>query len=112
MTDQVGDRNGDAGRRGFSRIGDHGRWRVTTETAVYDIDLDAAWICRHPADEQPRGGQYPHIATLRSDDTPIPLVAVHQCQLGAPMILVLDLRGDGVLTVRMSTEVLKVERVR
>ncbi|TQL60973.1 hypothetical protein FB474_2376 [Oryzihumus leptocrescens] len=96
----------------FARIGTAGRWRVRTETAVYDIDLDAAWICRHPANEQRGGAHDARVAALRLDDTPIPLVTVHQCQLGAPMILVLDLRGDGILTVRLSTEVLTIERAR
>lgn len=44
-------------------------------------------------------------ADLRGDRQTIPLLAVPTVQVGHPLVLLLDVRGDGIPTVRTSTPV-------
>jgi hypothetical protein len=80
---------------------------VLTQTALYELDLDRHVARRHPGTAGALATQEapPEAASLRRDHAPIPLLGVLFCRLGAPMILMLDARGDGIATVRVSTPV-------
>lgn len=89
-----------------------GRWRVWTESSCYLIDLKERWIIR----ERGAGvGPLPDLpplaeaSTLRRDGDQIPLLEMYQLEIGKPMIMLLDVRGDGVSTVRTTTYVRGME---
>ena len=83
----------------------HGVWQVTTETSTYLLDLDGQRIIRVPdtgAGSQGGEGQI-RVAALRRDHESIPLLRLISCEIGAPMQMLLDVRGDGVATLRTTT---------
>lgn len=92
-------------------IGWTGRWHVLTETALYELDLHVNRMVRHRRPEPGSlfGLSAPQVASLRGDGQPVALLAVIRCALGEPMLLALDLRGDGILTLRETTTVLRIE---
>ncbi len=102
-----------AGGRTQLTDGDVGSWVVTTLTSCYLLDLDAREITRQPGGGNP--GPYgwdsgpPEIASLRRDREAVPVHAVAHCHLGEPLVLLLDLRGDGVVTIRRSTQVVAID---
>lgn len=89
-----------------------GRWWVHTQTAMYLLDLERRKVTRfpdannelRPEDLLEEGDDYA-VSQLRLDSETIPLVQLMTLALGEPMILVLDIRRDGVLTVRPTTPV-------
>jgi hypothetical protein len=98
-----------------SELTDHdvGRWVVTTLTSRYFLDLDTRQMMREPGGGNP--GRFgwdtgpPIVAPLRRDGDVVPLRSVAHCRLGESLVLFLDLRGDGVVTVRQSTQVTAIE---
>lgn len=81
-----------------------GRYRVTTTSARYLIDLGAMRLVRTAADRDDA------IRTLREDDEPVALLRLIQCQRTRPMVLDIDLHVPGVtLTRRTTTEVVHIE---
>ncbi|GAB3077728.1 hypothetical protein GCM10027080_24920 [Pedococcus soli] len=93
-------------------VGESGRWRVWTETARYDIDLNDRTIRRQPA--QPGAGEVRDnigVAQLRRDNEITPLLGPVDCRLGEPMTLRLGLRSDGCATLRLTTIVTAIEQV-
>jgi hypothetical protein len=82
-----------------------GRWQVTTEASLYLIDLDAQSVTRIPdAGAGTLPGETPvAMASLRRDHQPIPLLELIQCELGKPLRMLLDIRCDGIATLRVST---------
>lgn len=84
-----------------------GRWQVTTETSVYLLDLDANRVIRVPdAGAGPPAGLAPAaIASLRRDHESVPLLALLSCAVGEPMRMMIDVRRDGVSTLRTTTVV-------
>lgn len=95
--------------------GDAGRWVVTTETSRYFLDLDSHEVMRHPGGGHTgRVGRSigpPSIATLRGDGDVVALRSVAHCRVGESLVLYLDLRGDGVVTIRQSTQVTAIEAI-
>lgn len=94
--------------------GDTGRWVVTTLTSRYFLDLDTHEAMRHPVgrgEEGGGGGDAVSTAYLRRDGDVVPLRSVARCRLGESLVLLLDLRGDGVVTVRQSTVVTAIDAV-
>lgn len=82
---------------------DVGRWRISTESTTYVLDLDARTSTRlRRADDA--------AVDLRRDGDAIPLARLIACQRGAPAVLLLDVRGDGVQTVRTTTPVQRITR--
>ena len=84
-----------------------GQWQVTTETSLYLVDLDAQSVTRVP---DAGAGTPPElspvaIASLRRDHEPVTLIELMECQLDRPLRMLLDLRRDGVPTLRVSTHV-------
>lgn len=108
-----------------------GRWVVTTLTSRYFLDLDTRQVMRHPgrppaaqstdpepgaplpAGPQPAEPQpaAPHATILRGDGDVLRLRTIGTCRLGEPLVLYLDLRDDGVVTIRQSTQVIAIEQV-
>lgn len=84
-----------------------GRWQVTTETSIYLLDLDAKRVTRVPdAGAGPPAGFSPAaIAALRRDHESVPLLKLITCVVGEPMRMLIDLRRDGVCTLRTTTVV-------
>lgn len=81
-----------------------GTWLVETVTASYVLDMDARTVVRRPKE---RAQWSP--AELRKDEEIIPLIKVAwSASEGYPLQLVVDVRGDGVLTERTTTPVQRV----
>ena len=82
-----------------------GRYSVCTETgSVYLLDLThpgRPTVTRMPATESGNG-------TLRRDGEPLRVIAAAPIVIGRPLELLLDLRGDGVLTQRVTSWVVGV----
>lgn len=85
-----------------------GSWLVTTESSSYLLDLTGRTATRYPGAGSDTVST--SIAGLRRDADAIPLLGV-TCTVGKPMVLTLDLRGDDILTVRMTTIVRNLEPV-
>lgn len=80
---------------------DAGRWSIATETeSVYVLDLTARTAVRVPA--RPN---------LRRDYETLPLLAVEPVEVGRPLVMTLDLRGDGIDTVRTTSLVTQIARL-
>jgi hypothetical protein len=82
-------------------------WQVTTETSVYLLDLDANLATRVPdaGAGPPDGMAALPIASLRRDHEQVPLIRLVCCTVSRPMCMMLDLRRDGVPTLRTTTTV-------
>lgn len=91
-----------------------GRWQVTTETSVYLLDLDMKQVTRVPdAGAGPPPGWSPApIAALRRDHESVPLLKVITCTVGEPMRMLIDVRRDGVCTLRTTTVVRHLRQLR
>jgi len=109
-------------RRVFSSADDEprlegpGRWLVSTESSSYLLELDesgAGTVVRHVGEGQgpaPEAeGLPPAVAVgLRRDGDPIPVLSADVPVVGRPWTLKLDIRGDGVPTIRNPTFVRQV----
>ena len=76
------------------------RWLVTTGESEYTLDMLHGLLKRRPI----TGAQ------LRADGDWVPLLAVLALEVGLPMVLLLDVRGDGRPTIRVSTRVVRIRR--
>ena len=76
------------------------RWLVTTRESEYTLDVLHGLLKRRPI----TGGR------LRADGDWVPLLAVLALEVGRPMVLRLDVRGDGRPTIRVSTRVVRIRR--
>ena len=89
-----------------------GTWLVTTETATYQVDLDADRIQRHPRTDVAEwqmadDGIIVERRDFPSDGQRMPLVAL-RCRIGRPILAVVATGGGlGVLT---STPVQRISR--
>ncbi len=92
---------------------DSGRWQVTTETSTYLLDLDARLVTRVPdaGAGTPDGLSGVSIASLRRDHEPIPLIELVRCEPGQPMRVLLDVREDGISTMRTTTTVRNIRKL-
>jgi hypothetical protein len=82
-----------------------GSYLVETEASWHLVDLDAGTILRTPIGAP--GFDPNH---LRHDGAEIRLLSI-TAKLGAGMIQILDLRGDGTPTLRLSTDVIRIRRL-
>src|SRR5690606_22262513 len=83
---------------------DAGLFKVTTESAVYVIDLDRMLLTR-TADEPTAP-----LRRLRSDEEPIQLVQLARCSIGEAMHLDIKLCAPAVIfTRRTTTTVLDIQ---
>ena len=77
-----------------------GQWVVTTDESEYTLDIGHGLVRRRPVT-----GDH-----LRADGDWVPLLAVFDLEVGRPMVLLLDVRGDGRPTFRFSTRVVRIQR--
>lgn len=99
---------------------DGGRWLVTTESSRYIVDLDAGTLTRtpgsdpehHKPDTFRRVGKsfdrHPSRSQLRKDEQTIDLIQLAPVIVGYPLKALLDIVGNGVVTVRRSTNVVNI----
>jgi hypothetical protein len=82
-----------------------GLWLVETTSAAYVFDMDARTIVRRPKERS----AWP-IAELRKDEQVIPLIKLPwSAMVGWPLQMIIDVRGDGVVTVRNTTPVESIQ---
>lgn len=82
-----------------------GRWRVTTEGSAYLVDLDDRTVLRAPGQ-----GSVGVTGDLRRDGDPVPLVELALCRRAEQAVMMLDVRGDGVVTLRVTSLVARITR--
>lgn len=82
---------------------------VTTETGSYVLDFINSTATRKPRKEVSSTEVY--AATLRRDDEAIDVEQIVNLNLGERMVLLLNLRQDGVLTERTTTIVQSIEEI-
>jgi hypothetical protein len=90
-----------------------GRWEVVTETSIYLLDLDDQRVTRVPdaGAGPPPGFHAVPIAALRCDHEPVPLLALISCAVGHPMRMIIDVRRDGIGTLRTTTIVRRLRQL-
>jgi hypothetical protein len=86
---------------------------VETEGAVYALDLAAMKLRRYPRDEIVVVEDSPHllpatVAALRRDGQAIPFTLLAPLEVGKPAQFLLQIRDDGVQTIRTTTDVLNI----
>lgn len=77
---------------------------VQTETAVYVIDRLEKKLRRYPRAEAVGW----NIAQLRMDGEAIPYIELGNIAIGEPAQFVLQIRDDGVQTIRTTTPVISI----
>ncbi len=86
---------------------------VETETAVYVLDLPQLVLRRYPRDEALILEEYGHLAParvegLRRDGQAIPFNFLAPLEVGQPAQFLLQIRDDGIQTVRTTTNVVRI----
>ena len=84
---------------------------VLTETSKYVVNLDERWIRRCAGDgfgPDPNEETPPVLSQLRRDGDTIELLELVTMEVGRPMAMYLDIRRDGVMTFRRTTNVMKI----
>lgn len=88
---------------------------VETETAIYVLDLVAFKLKRMPRDkpveidwENSQHTARAIVAALRMDGEAIPFSFLAPLEIGKPAQFLLQIRDDGVQTVRTTTDVLNI----
>jgi hypothetical protein len=85
-----------------------GTWLITSANASrYLVDLDGRTLTRF------RGAGEPgETAELRRDGEAVPLLRLTRCRVGVPMHVLIDVRGDGITSERVTSDVNSIELVR
>ena len=86
---------------------------VETESAIYALDLVEFKLRRFPRSEPVDVENSQHtlravVAALRKDGEAIPFQFLAPLEIGKPAQFLLQIRDDGVQTVRTTTDVLKI----
>lgn len=87
--------------------------KVETETAVYVLDRTMGILVRYPRNEALKLEDYKDlppaaVAALRRDERVIPYELVGELVVGKPAQFLLQIRNDGIPTIRTTTNVVKV----
>lgn len=105
--------------RGVTALRKHGGMELTggerevvTETSTYIIDVEAMTATRLAGGAGSLDGEDVPRFALRRDETTVPLLAVPAPVVGQPCDLLLDLRGDGIRTLRRTSWVCHVTQLR
>lgn len=93
-----------------------GRWLVTTETSTYVLELDEAGtgsLVRHAGEGDgpaPEATELPPpiSVNLRRDGEHIRVTWAGAPAVGQPWVLLLDVRGDGISTIRLTNIVRQI----
>jgi hypothetical protein len=84
-----------------------GVWMVTTMNGTtYVIDFDNMTVLRTPNPEDDDDGK-----NLRQDGAPRPLLGCSGVAIGADMVFIIDIRGDGIPTRRWTSMVIRIEKL-
>ncbi|TQJ49283.1 hypothetical protein [Phycicoccus sp. SLBN-51] len=89
-----------------------GEWEVVTETSTYIVDVDAMTATRLAGGAGSLDGALVPRFELRRDGTAVPLWAVPAPVVGRQCDLLLDIRGDGIATLRRTSLVCHVTQLR
>lgn len=89
----------------INQDGETGVWAVTTETATYIVNFDEKTLQRTPAQDAPEGTA---VSQLRKDTESVPLLELLRCNVGEPLVALIDVRGDGVVTARQTTHIQQI----
>jgi hypothetical protein len=86
---------------------------IETETAIYLLDREVAVLKRFPRDAPLDVENSPHalpaaVAALRKDGEAIPFKLLSPMAVGKPVIFQLQIRDDGVPTIRTTTDVVRI----
>jgi len=103
-------------RPGGEQLHGPGRWLVTTETSTYVLELDemgTGSLVRHAGEgvgPAPETTELPPpiSVNLRRDAEHIPVMWAGAPVVGQPWALLLDLRGDGISTIRITNIVRQI----
>ncbi|WP_323958858.1 hypothetical protein GC088_09880 [Arthrobacter sp. JZ12] len=92
---------------------EHGDWQIRTASGtIYRLQASAAgsFLTRYAQILAPTS-DYQHVPVydLRKDGTPIPVLAFSGVQLGEEVVFTLQIRNDGVETVRHTTPAVSIE---
>lgn len=98
------------------RLEGPGRWLVSTESSSYLLELDetgSGTVVRHAGDgrgpaPEAEGLSPAVVVGLRRDGDPIRVLRADVPLVGRPWMLLLDIRGDGVPTIRNTTFVRQI----
>lgn len=82
---------------------------VTTETGSYVIDIEKETVIRTPRKDITADDVY--VADLRRDNEEVRVISVITLKHDEPMVLLLDIREDGVETLRTTTKVQNVTEI-
>jgi hypothetical protein len=91
-----------------------GLFVVLTETSRYVVNFDERWVRRCAGDgvgPDPQEKTPPLLAQLRRDGDTIELLGMDLMEVGLPMVMYLNLRRDGVVTMRRTTNVMKITQI-
>src|SRR5665647_3870286 len=92
--------------------GGAGQWLVVTESSTYLFDLDERTATRYPGTGAGAVDAWlSPVSGLRQDGDRIPLTQLTRCEIGKRLLAVLDVRRDGVITLRESTTVISISRI-
>lgn len=86
---------------------------IETESSIYLLDLAAMTLERFPRDAPVIVENSPHtlpaaVAALRKDGQAIPFEFLKPLKVGEPAQFLLQIRDDGVQTIRTTTDVLTI----
>ena len=93
---------------------DTGRYKVTTESSTYILDLDQRTLTRSPGDgagTHPEATSAKYVAALRRDAETLTLHELITLRVDASMIANIQVRDDDVTTLRRTTIVRHIERL-
>ena len=79
---------------------------MRTRTGRYHLDFESGMLTREPIPGDPLYDA----EDLRKDSEPIPFQLIGNVTIGHPARFLLQIRDDGVVTVRTTTPVMKFER--
>lgn len=77
---------------------------IYTETSMYLLDRKNKEIIRFPGEGHGviNGDDVP-TTEMRKDFKPVKLIEMTTCEIGKPLEMIIDVREDGVHTIRAST---------
>lgn len=81
---------------------------IETETAIYMLDMEAGVLRRFPR-ENVLGSWANDVAHLRRDTQAIPFRMARVPVVGERMQFILDVRNDGIPTLRTTTPVISID---
>lgn len=92
-----------------------GIWEVKTHSSHYILNFEEGMLLRRPVEtalpNQFNDTEQFAVADLRKDGSAIPFQLAGDLKVGQDMILVLQIRDDGILTHRRTTPVVWMKRL-